>query len=147
MGMSVMMYSMRCKSIVKGYGEGYAIASAQPINLLSIDANGKVNDSAHMLNGKSIANRVLVFPNAIGSSVGAYRLYAAKVNGKAPNAVVCSKADIITASACAISNIPLVECYEFDMLMKLCSNRDVVATVDATNALITLSVKDGVRDR
>ncbi len=140
--MSAMMYSMRCKGIVKGYGEGYAIATAQPINLLSIDSNGIVNDSAHILNGKSIAGRVLIFPNAIGSSVGAYRLYAAKVNSKAPNAVVCSKADIITASACAISNIPLVECHEFDMLMELCSKRDVIAMVDATNALITLRMEE-----
>lgn len=135
-----MIYSMQCRSIVKGYGEGYVIATAQPINLLSIDADGIVNDSMHMLNGKSIAGRVLIFPNAIGSSVGAYRLYAAMMNGKAPSAVVCSKADIITASACAISNIPLVECHEYDRLMGLCSNRDVIAIVDATNASITLRV-------
>ncbi|MFN4336501.1 MAG: aconitase X swivel domain-containing protein [Candidatus Nitrosocaldus sp.] len=142
------VYSVQCKSIVKGYGEGYALATGEPINLLSIDTNGVVNDSAHILNGKSVAGKVLVFPNAIGSSVGAYRLYAAKVNGNAPTAVICSKADIITASACAISNIPLVECAEYDRLMGLCSNSSyLIVRADAINASIKIMIRDEVESK
>lgn len=147
MCMNENMYSIKCKSIVDGYGKGYVLVSRVPINLLTIDANGMVNDSTHELNGRSIASRVLVFPNAMGSSVGAYRLYAAKLNGKAPSAVVCSRTDIITASACAISNIPLVECNEYyDKLVELCSSGgddDMILEVDATNAIII--VKDSSR--
>ncbi len=140
------MYNMEmlCKSIVKGYGEGYAIATYEPINLLSIDTNGVVNDSAHILNGKSVAGKVLVFPNAIGSSVGAYRLYAAKMSGNAPTAVICSKVDIITASACAISNMPLVECAEYDRLMGLCSSSSIyiIVKADATKASISIRMEE-----
>ncbi|MCS7140850.1 MAG: DUF126 domain-containing protein [Candidatus Nitrosocaldus sp.] len=146
--MNAFRYSIPCKGIVKGYAEGHALVSREPINLLSIDAQGRINDSTHTLNGRSVSGTILVFPNAVGSSVGAYRLYAAKVNGNAPRAVVCARADIITASACAISNIPLVECNEhYGRLIELCSKDNgygdggddgVIIAVDATNALITI---------
>ncbi len=128
----------RCRVIVKGYAEGYALPCTKPINLLTIDGDGIVNDHTSELNGKSIADRVLIYPNAIGSSVGAYRLYALKVNGKAPKAIVCMRADIITASSAAIASIPLVdmvECYD-DMLNALTNNN--LIRVDAYNGLIQL---------
>ena len=52
---------------------------------------------------------MLVFPYAVGSSVGAYAIYSLREYGTAPNAVVCSKADITTASGCAIASIPVVD--------------------------------------
>jgi predicted aconitase with swiveling domain len=71
---------------------------------------GVFHDVEHELHGKSLKSRVLVFPKAIGSSVGAYALYSLKTKGVAPVAVICtSTIDIITASACAISEIPAVD--------------------------------------
>jgi len=100
----------RCRGIVGGYAEGFALLSKEPINLLTIDSDGVVNDHTSMLYGMSISGAILIFPNAIGSSVGVYRLYALKVNNKAPSGIVCiNTADIITASAAAISSIPLVD--------------------------------------
>jgi predicted aconitase with swiveling domain len=49
-----------------------------------------------------------VFPYSIGSSVGAYTIYSLKYNKCAPLAMICLKADLITTSGCAISNIPLI---------------------------------------
>jgi len=100
----------RCRGIVGGYAEGFVLLSKEPINLLTIDSDGVVNDHTSMLYDKSISDAILIFPNAIGSSVGVYRLYALKVNNKAPRGIVCiNTADIITASAAAISSIPLVD--------------------------------------
>ena len=57
-----------------------------------------------------INGHILVLPNAIGSSVGAYTIYSLRLNGTSPIAVVCTnRADITLSSGCAISNIPLVD--------------------------------------
>jgi hypothetical protein len=100
-----------CRKIVSGVGEGAALVSLQPINFLAmVDAkSGRITDEKHGLYDKSLKGVVLVFPNAIGSSVGAYVFYSLKESGTAPAAVVCAKADITTASGCAIAGIPVVD--------------------------------------
>ena len=100
-----------CKKIVGGAAEGKTLVTAQPINFLAmLDAKtGMITDPRHELYEKSLKNAVLVFPYAIGSSVGAYVFYALREYGTAPRAVVCTKADITTASACALANVPLVD--------------------------------------
>jgi len=102
---------IKCRTIVKGAGEGEALVTRQAINFLTmIDLkSGIVKDNGHELYNMNIADKILVFPNAIGSSVGAYSIYALKINKVAPKAIVCRKADITTASGCAIANIPLVD--------------------------------------
>lgn len=103
---------VRCRKIVGGTGKGKALLTKQPINFLSMmnTRDASIIDQTHELFGKSIRDVVLVFPNAIGSSVGAYTLYSLKVNRVAPIGIICSnKADIITASGCAISEIPVVD--------------------------------------
>ncbi|MEO9363721.1 MAG: DUF126 domain-containing protein [Nitrososphaera sp.] len=100
-----------CRRIVGGKGEGEALVSSQPINFLAmVEAkSGRITDPKHELYGRSLKDAVLVFPNAIGSSVGAYVFYSLKEAGTAPRAIVCAKADITTASGCAIANIPVVD--------------------------------------
>lgn len=100
-----------CRKIVGGSGEGVALVSAQPINFLAmVDARtGRITDERHELYNRSLKDAVLVFPNAIGSSVGAYVFYSLRKSGVAPAAIVCSKADITTASGCAIASIPVVD--------------------------------------
>jgi len=101
---------MKVKIIVRGKTKGTLLVSKNPINFLGgIDKKtGLVRDKNHDLFGKNLANKVLVFPFGVGSSVGAYTIYSLKYNKCAPLAMICLKADITTASGCAISNIPLV---------------------------------------
>lgn len=100
-----------CRSVVAGKWEGEALVTTQPLNFLAmLDLkNGIITDSNHELYGRNITDKVLVFPNAVGSSVGAYSIYALKMNNASPRAMICSRADITTASGCAIAEIPLVE--------------------------------------
>jgi len=128
---------MKCRAIVKGIVEGEVLITKQPINFLTmIDLkSGIVKDDRHDLYKKKIANKVFVFPNAVGSSVGAYSIYALKGNNVAPKAIVCNKADITTASGCAIANIPLVDSPDSDLLV-INSGRWV--RVDAINGIIKL---------
>lgn len=99
-----------CRKIVGGAGEGNALVSLQPINFLAMvdGRTGKITDERHELYGRTLKDAVLVFPNAIGSSVGAYVFYSLRESDTAPAAIVCTKADITTASGCAIAGIPVV---------------------------------------
>ena len=105
------MIISNCRRIVGGTGEGKTLVTSQPINFLAVvNVNtGIITDRLHQLYGKSVKGSVLIFPYAIGSSVGAYSIYSLKEYGNAPSAVVCSKADITTASGCALANIPVVD--------------------------------------
>src|SRR5690242_288608 len=101
---------MNVKVIVRGKTKGPLLVAKNPINFLGgIDKKtGMVHDKKHDLFGKSIGDKILAFPFGVGSSVGAYTLYSLKYNNCAPLAMICLKADLTTASGCAISNIPLV---------------------------------------
>lgn len=108
---------MSLRSIVGGTATGRVLKSAQPINFLgAVDAaTGKITDPDHELYDQSIRDTVLVFPHGIGSSVGAYTVYALKSNGAAPSAMVCSRADASVVSGCAIAGIPLLLADEADL--------------------------------
>ena len=101
---------MTLKIIVKGKVQGIALVAKKPMNFLgAVDKKtGKVRDEKHDLFGKSLAEKILVFPYGVGSSVGAYTIYSIKSNKCAPQAMICLKADLTTASGCALANIPLV---------------------------------------
>jgi len=101
---------MTLKTIVKGKAKGIILKSYNPINFLgAVDKKtGIIRDENHDLFNKSIKDTVLVFPNGIGSSVGAYTIYSLKSNNSAPCAMICQKADLTVASGCALANIPLV---------------------------------------
>ena len=94
---------------MRGKVSGKVVKSNQPINFLgSVDKKtGEVTDQKHDLFGKKIAGSILVFPNGIGSSVGAYTIYSLKSNNSAPVAMACQKVDLTVASGCALANIPL----------------------------------------
>ena len=101
---------MTLKVIVKGKVQGIALVAKNPMNFLgAVDKiTGKVRDEKHDLFGKSLAEKIIVFPYGVGSSVGAYTIYSIKSNKCAPQAMICLKADLTTASGCALANIPLV---------------------------------------
>ena len=101
---------MTLKIIVKGQAQGITLVAKNPMNFLgAVDKKtGKVRDEKHDLFGKSLGKKILVFPFGVGSSVGAYTIYSLKANKCAPDAMICLKADLTTASGCALANIPLV---------------------------------------
>lgn len=99
----------RC--IVGGKARGEVLYSDSPISFLQgVDPDkGWVSDRKHEIFRESFSGKILVFPNSVGSSVGAYVIYRLKKNGKAPKGIINQSADIITASGCAISGIPLYD--------------------------------------
>ena len=114
--------------------------TAQPINFLAMvePKSGKVTDPKHDLYGKSVKGSVLVFPYAVGSSVGAYVIYSLKEYGNAPSAMVCLKADITTASGCAIANIPTIDLPDGTALEIL--TKGALIRVDASAEIATVTI-------
>jgi predicted aconitase with swiveling domain len=98
------------KILVQGKTQGIILKSQNPINFLgTVDKKtGIISDKNHELFDKSIKDIILVFPNGVGSSVGAYTIYSIKSNNAAPLAMICQKADLTVATGCALANIPLV---------------------------------------
>ena len=98
------------KVIVAGKAQGKVLKTNTPINFLgTVDKKtGIIRDSKHDLFNMPMKDTILVFPNGVGSSVGAYTIYSIKSNNSAPAAMICKKVDLTVASGCALANIPLV---------------------------------------
>ncbi len=108
---------LKVRAIVDGKAKGEVLFSAQAIAFLQgvNPETGSVSDPKSPIYDQSFAGKILVFPNTVGSSVGAYVIYRLKKNHKAPKAIINQKTDIITASGCAIAGIPLFDLPENDI--------------------------------
>ena len=130
---------IKCRRIIGGIGTGKILCTNVPLNFLS-DVNlqtGVITDPIHDLVGLSIKETILVFPHAVGSSVGAYSIFALGINGVAPSGVICtSKVDIITASGCAIAGIPLVQITNKSHMWKTFNG--IQGTIDANNRVLEI---------
>lgn len=111
------MKIMKVRAIVDGKSRGEPIYSSQPIAFLQgVDPEkGMVSDPKSPIFDQPFAGRILIFPNTVGSSVGAYVIYRLRKNRKGPKAIVNQTSDIITASGCAIAGIPLFDLPENDI--------------------------------
>jgi predicted aconitase with swiveling domain len=125
---------------------GQILFSSQPIAFLQgVDPErGIITQNKHELFQSPVAGKILVFPNAVGSSVGAYVIYRLRMNRVAPKAMVNQRADIITASGCAIGGIPL-----FDMpadSIEVLRNV-VMGRIEAKESLLTFGLNLANDDR
>lgn len=112
------------RGLSKSFGEGRALISSEPISFFGgVDPHtGLIIESGHQLEGKSITNRVLIFPHGKGSTVGAYTLYLMSKLGTAPAAIINVEADPVVIVGCIISNIPLVDHLSSNPLEVICND-------------------------
>mgnify|MGYP000982302260 FL=1 len=105
---------LKGRIISRGCAKGEVLLSRDPISFLgSVDPKtGVVIEENHALEGKSIQNKVLVFPHGKGSTVGSYVMYQLKKNGVAPSAIINLETEPIVAVGAIISEIPLVDMLE-----------------------------------
>lgn len=127
-----------CHRIVKGYGEGQAMVSKNPICFyLAEPKTGVIREQGHQLQGQSVAGKVLIFPTGKASSaVQMDGLCKLTLNNMAPKAMIVTKAEPVLVSAAALMKIPLVDRLEKDPFEFIHAG-DLVK-VDATNAAVTV---------
>lgn len=125
--------TLKGRSIFEGKCFGRAIISNKEISFLgSIDPDiGKVIQKDNDLFGNTVAGKILVFPNAVGSTVGSYSLYRMKKNNVAPKALVCKEAETIVAVGSIISEIPCIDTVDISKI-----KNDDYLYVDANSGTI-----------
>jgi len=106
------------RTIKAGSCKGIALVSREPIGFLGgVDPEtGIVVEREHPLEGQSISGRVLVFPTGKGSTVGSYTLYRLAKSGLAPAAIVNRESEAIVAVGAIISDIPMVDLIDIDLI-------------------------------
>jgi predicted aconitase with swiveling domain len=105
------MEQLTGRIIYKGKAEGEALVTNTPISFYGgVDPNtGIVLEKGHELEGISIKNKILVFPQGKGSTVGSYTLYRMKKTGTAPIGMINKETETIVAVGAIISEIPFVD--------------------------------------
>ena len=106
-----MKCSFKCHKIIGGCGEGEALVSHEPICFYLTDPKtGVIREKTHELAGKSIANKVLVFPSGKASSVvqidGLFKLAQ---NDLAPKAMIVKDVETVLVVSAFIAKVPLVD--------------------------------------
>jgi len=102
---------MKGRMISPGKARGEAMVSKTPIGFFGgVDSKtGVVIERGHELEGKSVKDKILVFPGGKGSTVGSYVIYGLKKNAVAPAAIVNRETEAIVATGAILSGIPCVD--------------------------------------
>ena len=123
---------LNARKISKGTAKGELLVSKDSISFFGgVDPDtGIVVEKGHDLEGKTITDKILVFPNGKGSTVGSYTLYRLKKNNKAPLAIINKECEAIVAVGAIISQIPLIDKLENDSYSLLKTGRNAEINAD-----------------
>lgn len=126
---------MNGRMISPGKIESVAIVSKEPIGFYGgIDIKtGIVIEKGHPLEGRSVKDKILVFPCGKGSTVGSYVIYGLKKNGFAPSGIINKETETIVATGVILAGIPCVDQIEIEKI----KDGDTVL-LDADNALVKI---------
>jgi len=75
--------------------------------------------------GETIANKIFVFPEGRGSTVGSYVIYGLAKNQVSPLALVANKAETIVIAGAILADIPLFDQSEEDVTVVI-KNGDII---------------------
>lgn len=102
---------LKGRIIRAGKAEGEALKSNSPVSFFGCvnPETGVITEEGHELEGKSIKNKILIFPHGKGSTVGSYTLYRLKKNNAAPAAIINRECEPIVAVGAIISDIPCLD--------------------------------------
>lgn len=100
-----------CHKISEGVVEGEVLLSKDDVMFYLIDPKtGTVIEPGHDLEGKSIAQKILIFPSGKGSSVvQADGIYQLNTKGNAPKAMIIQHPETVLVSSAIIMEIPMVD--------------------------------------
>jgi predicted aconitase with swiveling domain len=108
-----MVKVLKGRSLSKGIIEGEALITKQPFSIspsftLSLIQNSEnciVSDRTHELFGKSVTNKVLIFPYPIGTTTLGFTLLETIVRKIGPKAIICAKGEPLMSSGAVIADV------------------------------------------
>jgi len=130
------MHTIKCRGVVKGKIEGDALVCRKAFSFLGdVDMDtGIIIAKGHEHEGKSIAGKILIYPETKGSSGGCVVLTVLAKQAKQPAAIVLVKpADPNIVEGAIIANVVLV-----------CEPGEDVISVIPTGTRITVDGGEGV---
>lgn len=103
--------TFKCHKISEGKVSGEILFSKDDFCFYLVDPKtGIVIEKNHCLRGKSIAGKILVFPNGKGSSVvQADGMYQLKMTGMEPKAMIITNPDTTLVASAIIMETPMVD--------------------------------------
>ena len=106
--------TLKGKGAVKGIAEGEALVTLEAVAFWSdINVyNGTIINPKSTTKGKSVEDKIFIFPTGRGSTADAYAFYLLKKGGSGPKAVVNVEANPTTVVGAIISHTPMV--YKLD---------------------------------
>ena len=122
---------MKGRMIAPGKCRGKAIVSSEPIGFYGgVDIEtGIVIEKNHPLEGKSVKDKILVFPCGKGSTVGSYVLYGLKKNNVAPIGIINEETETIVSTGVILAGIPCIDKIEISRIKE---NDNILLDADNT---------------
>jgi hypothetical protein len=123
-----------------GKAVGEALVLREPISFQGeIDEEGFIVVAGHPYAGKSVSNKVLIYPEAKGSSGGCMMLRLLAKRGKKPAAIVNTRnLDANLVEGAILADIPML-CYPEKDPYELISTGDRVEVDGETGLLVKIS--------
>ena len=136
--------TMNCKCAVPGRCSGEALKSTDMIAFggTPILKTGIVGEPNHVLLGKNIAGKILVYPTGKGSTGDPYSCYFLMKYGNAPKAIINQTANPTTVVAAILCDIPMVYGCDRDPLQAIDTGDWV--EVNADQGIITVTKRGRV---
>ncbi len=100
------------RGISKGETKGTVVKVDERVSFLG----GVDPEIGEVFDEKNISDKIFVFPGGKGSTVGSYVVYQLKKNGTSPLGMINERSETIVASGAIISDIPLVDKIQIDLL-------------------------------
>jgi len=135
----VLEFTVKCHKVAKGFGEGEALVSKDPICFyLTEPKTGVVREKGHQLEGKSVTGKVLVFSSGKASSaVQMDGLVKLLLNHKAPSAMIVKDVEPVLVGTAVLTKVPLVDRLERDPFETIHTGDFV--KVDADRGMVTVT--------
>jgi predicted aconitase with swiveling domain len=125
------------RPVVAGHVDGEVVV------VESVSFYGDVNvDSGSLVDGRSIAGRIVLARKGRGSTVGPYILYALKRKGKAPKAIILtSKSDPVLVAGAVLAEVVLVDSVPEDV-MRYARDGDKIVVGENGEVVLVKQPKD-----
>ncbi len=129
---------MNGRMISPGKCRGNAIVSKEPIGFYGgVDIKtGVIIEKNHPLEGKSIKDKILVFPCGKGSTVGSYVIYGLKKNNVSPLGIINEETETIVATGVILAGIPCIDKIDISKI----ENGDKIL-LDSDNGIVEIEGK------
>jgi phosphomecalonate degydratase small subunit len=128
---------IQCKGILPGKATGRALVMREPISFQGeIDEEGTIVVRGHPHAGESVAGKVLIYPEAKGSSGGCMMLRLLGKRGKKPAAIINTRnLDPNLVEGAILADVPML-CFPEEDLYEIISSGDLVE-VDGEAGVLT----------